>query len=275
VSADARRSPADPALTFVVVSGLPDAEALLAQICGELTHGVGREVRGTVLRSYGEMEAEVAAGRAHLAWAPPRVALDLEDARLGAIALCCTRGGGATLYHAALFTSHASRFEQLADLKGSHAAWVDKHSSAGYLLPRLKLAAEGLDPEDLFARESFLGTHAAVAAAVLAGEADVGATYLHLDRKTGRPVSAGWLDAGAGINGAFILATAGPIPADAIVMADAVSAPDREALARGLRAAATALPEAIGRLLGADGFAAPEPLHFDTLRALLAGRKDR
>jgi phosphonate transport system substrate-binding protein len=202
------------------------------------------------------------------------VALDLEDARLGAIALCCTRGGGTTEYHAALFTRHASPFERLADLQGSHAAWVDRHSSAGYLLPRLKLAAEGLDPEKLFGRQSFLGTHAAVATAVLAGEADVGATYLHLDRRTGRPVSAGWLDAGAGINGAFILATAGPIPADAIVMADAVGAADRQALAAELRAAAATVPEAVGRLLGADGFAAPEALHFDALRALLAGRKD-
>jgi hypothetical protein len=87
-------------------------------------------------------------------------------------------------------------------------------------------------------------------------------------------VSAGWLDAGAGINGAFILATAGPIPADAIVIADAVSAAVREALARELHAAAGAVPEALGRLLGADGFAAPEALHFDALRALLAGRKD-
>lgn len=264
----------DSALTFAVVSGLPDAEALLGLICGEIGRGLGRAVRVRVLRSYGELEAEVAAGRAHLVWAPPRVAVDLEDAHLGAIALCCTRGGGATEYHAALFTRHASRFEHLADLPGSHAAWVDRHSSAGYLLPRLKLAAEGLDPEKIFARQSFLGTHAAVATAVLAGEADVGATYLHLDRATGRPVSAGWLDAGAGINGAFILATAGPIPADAIVMADTLRSADRAALAAQLHAAAATQPDAVGRLLGADGFAAPEPLHFDALRSLLAGRKD-
>ncbi len=269
--ATTRESDTDLPLTFGIVSGSSSASIHLAAICRALTQALGRPVTARVLDSYAALQDEVAAGRAQIAWAPPLVAMDLEDAGLVSIDLCCTRGGEAG-YHAALFTSHASRIETLRDLKGAHAAWVDAHSSAGYILPRLAIVAEGLDPKTLFGRESFLGSHARVARAVLEGEADVGATYVSLDPKTGRPLSAGWLDAGAGINSAFLLATAGPIPSDAIVLSRRLPADLKAALV----AQVTALPKAVlhevGRLLGADGFAPAPASHFATMRRLL-GRK--
>lgn len=66
-------------------------------------------------------------------------------------------------------------------------AWVDTNSSAGYLVPRMRIAAAGLDPETLFARQSFLGSHERVACAGLDGDADAGATYLsRLDSEDGQ-----------------------------------------------------------------------------------------
>jgi phosphate/phosphite/phosphonate ABC transporter binding protein len=259
-------------LTFAVVSSAASAEGDLAVLCRQLEHALARPVGPRVLPSYDALIREVEAGRAHLIWAPPRVAIDLEDAGLTTLDLCCTRGGQVA-YHAALFTQHASTIETLADLKGRHVAWVDAHSSAGYLLPRMRLVAEGFDPDELFGRQSFLGTHAYVAGAVLAGEADVGATYLSLDPSTGRPLSAGWLDAGAGINGAFILATAGPIPSDAIVLSNRLPAALKGMIVEHLMALPASAPDAVGRLLGADGFASPKGSHFEALRALLAARK--
>jgi phosphate/phosphite/phosphonate ABC transporter binding protein len=254
-------------VAFAVVSSSSHAAGHLEKMCAELTRALSRPVTARVLPSYAALEQEVREGRAQIAWAPPLVALDLERAGLVSIELCCARGGQIG-YHAALFTRHASPIESLADLAGKHAAWVDVHSAAGYLLPRTRLVDEGLDPDHLFGRESFLGTHAKVARAVLEGDADVGATYVALEPGTGRPVSAGWLDAGAGINGAFILATTGPIPSDAIVFSSRL-APDEKAA---LVAQVTALPgsvlEAVSKLLGADGFAPPPAAHFEALRAL-------
>jgi phosphonate transport system substrate-binding protein len=265
---------ADPAseIAFAIVSGSPAAEARLAELCAELAGALTRPVTARVLPSSAALKAELEAGRAQILWAPPLVAIDLEDAGLASIALCCTRGGRAD-YHAAIFTRHASPFETLADLKGSHAAWVDPQSAAGYLVPRARIAADGLDPAALFGRESFLGTHARVACAVLDGEADAGATYLSLDPATGRPLSAGWLEAGAAINGAFILATAGPIPADAIVLSNRLPAAEKAAIVEQIKLLPSSLPEAIGLLLRADGFAAPEASHFEALRAQAAARK--
>jgi phosphonate transport system substrate-binding protein len=260
-------------LTFAVVSSSANAERDLATLCRAIEKALARPVRPLVLPSYSALKEKVEAGQAQVIWAPPRVAIDLEDAGLVSIDVCCTRGGGAVAYHAALFTQHASRIEKLADLAGCTAAWVDASSAAGYLVPRRRLADEGLDPEKLFGRESFLGTHARVAVAVLAGEADVGATYVSLDAKTGRPLSAGWLDAGAGINGAFILATAGPIPTDAIVFSSRLAAEEKAAAVKQVIALSAAEPEVVGRLFGADGFALAEASHFTALRALLAKPK--
>ncbi len=108
---------------------------------------------------------------------------------------------------------------------------------------------------------------------MLEGEADVGATYLSLDPGTGRPLSAGWLDAGAGINGAFILATSGPIPADAIVFSRRLPAGLKAALVEQVTALPSSALEEVGRLLGADGFAPAPASHFAALRKLVAGRK--
>jgi ABC-type phosphate/phosphonate transport system substrate-binding protein len=107
---------------------------------------------------------------------------------------------------------------------------------------------------------------------VLEGEADVGATYVSLDPATGRPVSAGWLGAGAAINGAFIVATAGPIPSDAIVFSSRLPAGLKAELVEQVKALPTSVLDAVGRLLGADGFAPPHASHFEALRALAAQR---
>lgn len=262
----------DRPLVFAVVSGSPGAEMFLTGLCGELSRALSRPVTPRLSPSYAALEKEVEAGAAHIVWAPPLVAIHLEDAGLVSIELCCTRGGQVD-YHAALFTRHASRIETLADLKGCHVAWVDTHSSAGYLVPRMRLVAAGLDPEKLFGRESFLRTHERVACAVLDGEADAGATYLSLDPVTGRPVSAGWLEAGAGINGAFIVATAGPIPSDAIVLSRSLPPDLKATLVEHVLALPSAAPDAVGGLLRADGFAPPPAAHFEALRALASTRR--
>jgi len=98
---------------------------------------------------------------------------------------------------------------------------------------------------------------------VLDGEADAGATYLSLDPSTGRPLSAGWLEAGAAINGAFIVATAGPIPSDAIVFASPVDAELRAAIVEQLMGLPSSAPKAMRFLFGADGFAPPPAAHFE------------
>ncbi len=254
-------------LAFAVVSGSPRAEGYLTTLCDSLTEALGRTVTPRVLSSYAALREEIEAGRAHVVWAPPLVALELADAAVASPDLCCTRSGRQD-YHAAIFTRPGSPIETLADLRGRHMAWVDRSSAAGYVLPRNKLVAEGLDPASLFGKETFYGSHVRVAMAVLDGEADAGATYLAIDPKDGRPESAGWLEAGAAINSAVILATTGPIPADAISFSSQLPDELKGRLVGEVRALPSREAEAVGRLLRADGLVPTDGSHYAALRSL-------
>lgn len=258
-------------IRFAIVSGAPAAHALLQVVCGELAKHVDREVSPLVLRTYGSLADEMKTGKVDVAWAPPLLAIELERAGSATVALCSKRAGRVD-YQAAIFLPKGSPITAVEELKGKRVAWVAKESAAGYIFPRLKLASLGLDPETLFADESFRRTHEAVVRAVLAGDADVGATYVSYAPEGGpEPKTAGWLDAGTKTEDIRVLTTAGPIPADVIAFASTMGAPLSEKLGEALRALGA--NESIRALLNADGFEPASLAHFDALRALVAGAR--
>ncbi len=264
---------ATPSIRFAIVSGAPAAHALLDAVCGELAKRLSLDVSPLVLRSYGSLAEEMNAGKVHLAWAPPLLAIELERAGSASVALCSKRAGRVD-YQAALFVPAASEIRTAADLLGKKVAWVAKESAAGYIFPRLKLQAEGLDPDTLFGDESFRRTHEAVVRAVLVGHADVGATYVSYPTGGGAepadvPLSAGWLEAGTETQAVRVVLTAGPIPADVIAFAKSLEAPIAEKLSTALRELGTTA--SIRALLNADGFEPAGAAHFDELRKLVAG----
>jgi phosphate/phosphite/phosphonate ABC transporter binding protein len=259
--------PAAP-LSFAIISSAPAASALLEVVCEQLARGAGLTLQPVVVRSYDKLVAAVREGQVQIAWAPPLVALELErDTR--AHVLLCSRRAGRVDYSSVLFARRDGGPVSLAELRGKRVAWVARESSAGYVVPRMKLVAEGLDPATLFASESFRRTHEAVPRAVLSGDADVGATYASFGSDPAVPVSAGWFDAGAKNDEVRILASAGPIPTDVIAVSDGASEAVRERLA----AAFASLGPTVKQLLNADGFERPEASHLDELRALVERAK--
>lgn len=255
-------------VTFAIISNAPAASALLDAVCDELKKKTNVSLKPLVLRSYEKLLGGMQGGNVHVAWAPPLVAIDLEQASAARIGLCSRRAGKAD-YACALFTKRGSGIEKLADLKGKRVAWVAKESSAGYVVPRLKLKAEGLEPEGLFAEETFRRTHEAVVRTVMNGEADVGATFAHYEEGKDDPTSAGWTDAGFKNEDVLVLAKAGPIPADVI----AFSTQLEDGRADEIRDAIRDLGDSIRALLNADGFDVPDKSHFDELRKLVTGAR--
>jgi phosphonate transport system substrate-binding protein len=255
-------------IRFAIVSGAPAAHALLGAVCSELAKRVDREVSPLVLRSYGSLADEMKTGKVQLAWAPPLLAIELERAGSATVALCSKRAGRVD-YQAALFVASGSPLTKPQDLRGKRVAWVAKESAAGYIFPRLKLAAVGLDPETMFTEESFRRTHEAVVRAVLAGDADVGATYVSYPpgSEAEVPTNAGWLEAGTANDEVRVVLTAGPIPSDVIAFASAVEPELAAKLGAALQEVGTA--ESIRALLNADGFEAASAAHFDELRKLV------
>lgn len=251
-------------IRFAIISNAPAASALLEVVCEELRQRTALTIDAVVFRSYDKLVAGMSAGEIDVAWTPPLLAIELERAKVARIALSARRLGKAD-YSSAIFVKRDSSFNSLKDLAGKKAAWVARESSAGYVVPRLKLLAAGLDPEKDLAEQSFRRTHEAVVRVVQSGEADFGATFAHFEPGKDEPSASGWQDSGVTNADVRILAVAGPIPSDVIALSTRLDAERAEKVVSALRE----MGEPVRLLLNADGFDRPELSHFDKLRELV------
>lgn len=255
----------DGAVTFAIISNAPAASALLQSVCDELEKRTRKPIKPLVLRSYDKLVNFMRAGGVHVAWAPPLIAIDLERETQAKIRLCARRAGRLD-YMSALFSMKRSGIEKLSDLVGKRVAWVAKESSAGYVVPRMQIAAAGLDPDVIFTEQTFRRTHEAVVKAVTSGEADVGATFASFGENAKAPTTAGWLEVSVPNDDVQIISTAGPIPSDVIAMSAELPEDTASQLADALRD----LGQPVKLLLGAESFEQPDNAHFDALRRLSA-----
>lgn len=269
-------NPPLPDTTRLVFGFAPSVEGdrtrqALVDLCRVLGDAVGLDIAPMRVSSYSALERAILDGRASFGWFPPVVLARLElSGRVIPIAQCVR--GGAASYHACLFVSASSTIETVADVAGKRAVWVDRSSAAGYVFPRLLLAAQGLDPTTAFSQESFAQSHAEVVRAVVEGTADVGATFATI-QKDGKIIRGGFTDPdGSNPRPIKVLATFGPIPNDAMAASTALAPEIREALARAAVAATAApsLKSALRHLFGAEGLAPALDDTYSELRTLVA-----
>jgi phosphonate transport system substrate-binding protein len=70
--------------------------------------------------------------------------------------------------------------KSLADLKGKTFCFVDPNSTSGYIVPRIILKANGIDPDTDFKATQNAGSHPNVAIAVYKGDCDAGVTFINV-----------------------------------------------------------------------------------------------
>jgi phosphate/phosphite/phosphonate ABC transporter binding protein len=253
------------ALRFAVVSSEPKTEAQLQRFTAELARATGISFEPRVVANNADLVSGMMAGELGVVWAAPLVAIELSDAGVATPVVVIERSsrGG---YHSALFARSDSRFRKVEDLVDARVAWVSDDSASGYFVPRWHLRSMGYRLSHAFSSEQRLGSHEAVTRAVLAGEADVGATHVGLDPVSGNLVNAPWLALGADPSEVRVLLLVGPIPGDVIAVANGVDAPTRRRLVAALVAMKT---DAAGRELFEAGRFDPVPDgHFELLRRL-------
>jgi len=73
-----------------------------------------------------------------------------------------------------------SGIQSFADLKGKTFCFVDPNSTSGYIVPRIILKANGIDPDVDFAATQNAGSHDKVAIAVYNGDCDAGVTFINV-----------------------------------------------------------------------------------------------
>jgi ABC-type phosphate/phosphonate transport system substrate-binding protein len=192
------------ALSFGIVA--PEASDVLARLADLAAFLRDRDLLDlgpSSFPTYKELAASVREGSSDVAWLAPVSYAWLAEAvtPIGSL-----RRAGETEYSTALVVREDSSLESLDDLrrtKGLRAGWVDPWSAAGYVVPRLELARSGILAMDVFAKETFHGTHALALEALAEGEADVVATYA-LAKRDGLATRT--------------IATWGPIPNDVIAV---------------------------------------------------------
>ncbi len=81
-------------------------------------------------------------------------------------------------YKGQFIAQAASGIKSLADLKGKTFCFVDPNSTSGYVIPRIVLKANGVDPDKDFKAATNAGSHPNVATAVYKGDCDAGVTYI-------------------------------------------------------------------------------------------------
>jgi len=248
-------------------------EAARRTFAQRLSEEIDAEVVVVVASTYTELAAMIRRGEAHVAWLPPAVYVRTALESGVELLLSAVRARGSR-YRGVIFVRADSDIEGVEGLRGRSVAWVDEGSCAGYLFPRLSLIDRGIDPEELFARQFFAGSHNAVASAVGVGKADAGATFVDQIPENGPDgglVRPGWtleVDA-AGMRSVLV---SDPIPADTICAAASVERSVREDIAAAF--ATMHLTEEGARallgLFGVDRFDPAQPESYDIVRRALS-----
>jgi phosphonate transport system substrate-binding protein len=248
--------------------------SVLGEICVCAGTAVGERFAPHVAASYRELAQALQSGAIGVAWMPPIPAIEVEENKIGTVLAVPARKGMAS-YHSA-FVARKGGPTTLRECERGRAAWVDGESASGYVVPRLHLASLGFDVAHFFSEEIFARTHVAVVDAVVAGRADVGATFCSFDGNGKRILNAGWTESdGSGARAVKMIASAGPIPNDAIVGSAKLPLHLRGSLTRWLLHLSAREQELFHRLLRSAEFRVFAPAHFDPLKHMIRAARSR
>lgn len=257
----------DLKLLFPPSLGKPKASARAELLQPALCQELGVEASIEVAPTYGELERRAAAGEVHIVWAPAGVCARLEP-RARAI-YKVVRQGRAT-YRSGLIARAADNITlSVAKLKVLRAAWVDPLSLGGYLLVADHLRTHGVDPDQVFASQEFLGSHPAAVGAVIHGQADVAAITVSGDEPVSGRIALA-MHGGPASKGLAVITLSEAAPTDALLLTDKLSIAEAERVAEKLFPAGYARARSyLFAVMEAEGFEKARPNEYKPLLRML------
>jgi phosphonate transport system substrate-binding protein len=165
----------------IVMSFVPsgDTQEIIAsgdQLAQMIQDKTGLVVEATVGTDFAAVREAMGAGKAQIGWLNTFNYV-LANEKYGVDVGLATERFGSTTYVGQLNVRADSGITTLDDLKGKVMCWVDPNSTSGYIIPRIMLKANGVDPDTDFAQTVEAGSHNNVITAVYNGDCDVGASY--------------------------------------------------------------------------------------------------
>lgn len=158
-----------PSIHFALSAGHGGVSLIEAAraFAGTLAEALHQPVECVVVDDYEQLLTKLLANATELAWMPPL--LLTRAMRAGATVAVVSERDGSVTYRSAILVPADSPAASVGELRDVRAAWTDRHSAAGHLVPRLHLQAAGVS----FAKEMFAGSPQAACAAVARGDADL------------------------------------------------------------------------------------------------------
>jgi phosphonate transport system substrate-binding protein len=229
-----------------------------------LSDATGLVVEANVGTDFSAVREAMCAGQAHIGWLNTFNYVMAHE-QCGVDAAMVTSRFDATTYSGQIIVRADSGIETLADLEGKVMCWVDPASTSGYIIPRIMLAAEGIDPDTAFSETIEAGSHNNVVTQVYNGDCDAGATFA--DARTG--IEEEFPDV---LDVVAVLATTSEIPNDSVsFIADFPAEMRAEIVAALLDISASPEgQEALNTLYNIEALQESDDSFYDTFRADLS-----
>jgi len=233
----------------------------LAQMLSERTDLV---VKANVGTDFSSVREAMCADQAHIGWLNTFNYV-LANEQCGVDAALATSRFGATTYAGQIIVRADSGITTLEDLKGKVMCWVDPASTSGYIIPRIMLAAEGINPDTDFSQTIEAGSHNNVVTQVYNGDCDAGATFS--DARTN--IEEEFPDV---LDQVVVLATTSDIPNDSVSFIKEFPADMRTTVAAALLdiAASPEGQEALNTLYNIESLVESSDSFYDVFRADLS-----
>jgi phosphonate transport system substrate-binding protein len=161
-----------------------------------------------------------------------------------------------------------SGITSFADLKGKTFCFVDPNSTSGYIVPRIILKANGIDPDADFAATQNAGSHDNVAIAVYKGDCDAGVTYIDVLTDTTANLQGTYPDI---LDKVKVFAVSDRIPNDGMQFISSLDPKFQAVIVEGMLAMAQdpGGKAVLKGLYNYDAFQQVEPTFYDDFAAVL------
>jgi phosphonate transport system substrate-binding protein len=166
----------------IVMAFVPslDSQEVLASgdaIAQYLQTETGLVIEPNVGTDFAAVREAMGAGKAQIGWLNTFNYI-LASEKYGVDVGLVTVRYGTTYYNGQIVVGADTGITSLEDLKGKVMCWVDPNSTSGYIIPRIMLQANGIDPDTDFAQTVEAGSHDQVIISVYNGDCDAGATFV-------------------------------------------------------------------------------------------------
>jgi phosphonate transport system substrate-binding protein len=251
-------------MSFVPSGNTQDIITSGDELAKMLTDQTGLTVVANVGTDFAAVREAMGANKAQIGWLNTFNYI-LAHEKYGIDVALVTIRFGATTYKGQIVVRADSGITTLADLKGKVMCWVDPNSTSGYIIPRIYLKANGIDPDTDFSNQVEAGSHNNVITQVYNGDCDAGASFV--DARSS--VEADLPDV---MEKVVVLATTGDIPNDGVDFTKDFPADMRTTIVNALLDIANTDQgkEALNTLYSIDGLEKQDDSFYDGFRAELS-----